>query len=196
MNAKLAPVVHGVEPPNLLRSDPTEYIVFVLDGQKFGFDLGYLVRIQSYRTLTRIANGPEFFDGVAISDGAIIPIVDMRIAACGKTPTFDIFTTVIIVNIAGHKLGLIVDGVMDVVGLAAEDVNPPSVRGASIAPAADFVIGVATHSGRRLILLDIGKLFPDSSFNPAATDNAAKGLESVPISNRITSVIDSRKSRS
>jgi len=174
MPAKLAPIDLSAEPPILRLTDPTEYVVFALDEQNFGIELQFVSSIRSYQSLVRIAKDGAYIEGVAIADGVIIPIVDMRKAAFGKKPTYDISTAVIIVNVFDHKFGLTVDDVMDVVGLTDDDMNPPGMRGSSKASAQDLVTGIATHLGRRLIVLDVRKLFPKSSFDLTSKESAGE----------------------
>ncbi len=42
-------------------------------------------------------------------DGTIVPIIGMRIKSNSGTPTYDQFTVVIIVNIAVHVVGMVID---------------------------------------------------------------------------------------
>jgi chemotaxis signal transduction protein len=94
-----------------------------------------------------------------------MPLVDMRLAVSIEQPSFDIFTVVIVLKILNHgKIGLVVDGVMDVVNLADHDVYPIAARESHPALAPDCVTGVATYQGRSLMLLDLQKLFHDTIF--------------------------------
>lgn len=71
--------------------------------------------MRSYDAITRIANAPAFIKGAINLRGIVVPIIDMRIKLNQSTPTYDQFTVVIILNIAGRMIGMAVDSVSDVI---------------------------------------------------------------------------------
>ena len=96
-----------------------EFLAFTLGGEEYGIDILRVQEIRGYEPVTRIANAPDFIKGVVNLRGTIIPIVDMRIKFSLGTPTYDQFTVVIILNIAGRVVGMVVDSVSDVTTLSA-----------------------------------------------------------------------------
>ncbi|HYD79221.1 MAG TPA: chemotaxis protein CheW, partial [Paucimonas sp.] len=88
--------------------------------------------------------------------GIIVPIVDMRIKFNLGTPTYDQFTVVIILNIAGRVVGMVVDSVSDVISLSPDQVKPAPEMGTALNT--DYLIGLGTIDERMLILVDIDKL--------------------------------------
>ena len=71
-------------------------------------------------------------------------------------PAGDAATVVIVLNIAGRVIGMVVDGVSDVVRLGAEDIRPAPQMGSAFD--SDFLIGLGTIDERMLILIDIERL--------------------------------------
>lgn len=106
--------------------------------------------------MTRIANAPDFLKGIINLRGIIVPVVDMRIKFKLGTPTYDQFTVVIILNIAGRIMGMVVDSVSDVIMLAPEQVRPAPEMGTVFNT--NYLIGLGTIDERMLILVDIDKL--------------------------------------
>jgi purine-binding chemotaxis protein CheW len=92
--------------------------------------------------------------------GIIVPVVDMRIKFSLGTPTYDQFTVVIILNIAGRVMGMVVDSVSDVTTLSPEQVKPAPEMGTTFD--SDYLIGLGTLNERMLILVDIDKLMSSS----------------------------------
>src|SRR6478736_9087901 len=92
-----------------------EALAFKLGKEEYGIDILKVQEIRGYDTVTEIANSPEFIKGVINLRGVIVPIVDMRIKFRLGTPTYDQFTVVIILNVAGRTVGMVVDGVSDVI---------------------------------------------------------------------------------
>ena len=133
-----------------------EFLAFTLGQEEYGIDILRVQEIRGYEPVTRIANAPEFIKGVVNLRGTIIPVVDMRIKFELGSPTYDQFTVVIILNIAGRVVGMVVDSVSDVTTLVPEQVKPaPDIKTAFDT---DYLIGLGTIDERMLILVDIDKL--------------------------------------
>ncbi len=133
-----------------------EFLAFTLGNEEYGIDILRVQEIRGYEPVTRIANAPAFIKGVVNLRGTIIPIVDMRIKFSLGEPTYDDFTVVIILNIAGRIVGMVVDSVSDVTTLRPEQVKPAPEIGTSFDT--DYLIGLGSLDERMLILVDIDKL--------------------------------------
>ena len=94
--------------------------------------------------------------GVINLRGVIVPIVDIRIKFGFANVTYDQFTVVIILNVAGRIVGMVVDGVSDVINLTSEQIRPAPEMGSGVN--AKYIIGLGTIDARMLILVDIEKL--------------------------------------
>ena len=133
-----------------------EFLAFKLGQEEYGIDILKVQEIRGYEAVTRIANAPEFIKGVVNLRGIIVPIVDMRIRFKLAAPTYDQFTVVIILNIAGRVVGMVVDSVSDVTQLTPAQIKPAPEMGSVLNT--DYLIGLGTLDERMLILLDIDRL--------------------------------------
>ncbi|HEY9097254.1 MAG TPA: chemotaxis protein CheW [Thiobacillus sp.] len=133
-----------------------EFLAFTLGKEEYGLDILRVQEIRGYEPVTRIANAPAFIKGVVNLRGTIIPVVDMRIKFNLGEPSYDQFTVVIILNIAGRVVGMVVDSVSDVTTLSPEQVKPAPEIGAAFDT--EYLIGLGTIGERMLILVDIDKL--------------------------------------
>jgi purine-binding chemotaxis protein CheW len=133
-----------------------EYLTFTLGHEEYGVDILKVQEIRGYEAVTKIANAPAFIKGVANLRGTIVPIVDMRIKFNLGEPVYDQFTVVIILNVAGRVVGMVVDGVSDVIALSAEQVRPAPDFSSSFDTR--YIIGLGTVDERMLILVDIEQL--------------------------------------
>ncbi len=133
-----------------------EFLAFTLGKEEYGIDILKVQEIRGYEAVTRIANAPEFVKGVINLRGIIVPIVDMRIKFKLGEPTYDQFTVVIILNIAGRVVGMVVDSVSDVITLNAGQIKPAPEMGTAFNT--DYLVGLGTLEERMLILIDIDKL--------------------------------------
>lgn len=133
-----------------------EFLTFRLGKEEYGIDILKVQEIRGYDAMTRIANAPEFIKGVVNLRGVIVPIVDMRIKFNLGEAHYDQFTVVIILNLSGRVVGIVVDGVSDVINLEMEQVRATPEFGAVIDT--EYILGLGTVGDRMLILVDIEKL--------------------------------------
>jgi purine-binding chemotaxis protein CheW len=133
-----------------------EVVTFKLGEEEYGIDIQKVQELRGYDAVTRIANAPEYIKGVVNLRGIIVPIIDMRIKFKLGDPTYDQFTVVIVLNIAGRVVGMVVDSVSDVITLTGEQIKPAPEMGSVLD--ADYLIGLGTLEERMLILVDIDRL--------------------------------------
>ena len=133
-----------------------EFLAFKLGAEEYGIDILRVQEIRSFERPTRMANAPEHILGVVNLRGVIVPIVDMRIKFNLSTVNYDTFTVVIILNIGTRVVGMVVDGVSDVITLSPEQLRP--VPELSSAIGSDHLLAIGSLENRMLILIDIEKL--------------------------------------
>lgn len=137
-----------------------EFLTFRLGSEEYGIEILKVQEIRGYDAITQIANAPEFIKGVVNLRGIIVPIIDMRIKFRLGSATYDQFTVVIILNVAGRVMGIVVDGVSDVITLGLEQMRPAPGLGSVIDT--EYIMGLGTVDERMLILIDIEKMMSSS----------------------------------
>ena len=138
------------------RSANMEFLSFQLGGLEYGLEFRKVQELRVLKSLERFASDGEIIGGVAVSRGVIMPIVDMRAATGVRPSTPDPLTDVIILQLSSCVMGMVVDGVTDVVTLRSDQISP--IAGADGEDEVDYLIGLGEADGRRLILVDIDKL--------------------------------------
>jgi purine-binding chemotaxis protein CheW len=146
-----------------------EYLSFALGDAQYCIDILKVQEIRTYETPTRIANTPEFIKGVMNLRGNIVPIIDLRIKFGLAERRYDAQTVVIVLNVAKRTVGVVVDGVSDVIVLPASEIKPPPEFSGALDTR--YLQGLATVGGQMLILIDIERLM--SSRDMAIVDEAA-----------------------
>lgn len=146
-----------------------EFLTFTLGREEYGIDILKVQEIRGYETPTRIANAPAFIKGVINLRGVIVPIVDLRIKFNLGEPSYDQFTVVIILNIGKRVVGVVVDGVSDVIQLSPGNLRPAPEFGAILDTR--YILGLGTLDERMIIVVDIEQLM--SSQEMALIDTAA-----------------------
>jgi purine-binding chemotaxis protein CheW len=83
-------------------------------------------------------------------------IVDMLIKFNLGKVDYNQFTVVIILNLANRVMGIVVDGVSDVITLTPEQLKPAPEFGTSLDT--QYITGLGTVDDRMIIVMDIEKL--------------------------------------
>jgi purine-binding chemotaxis protein CheW len=151
------------------KSAAGEYLTFVLGTEEYGLEILKVQEIRGYDAVTQIANTPDFIKGVVNLRGKIVPIVDLRIKFHLGKVEYDEFTVVIILNLNGRVVGIVVDGVSDVMALKDDQIRDVPSLVTSIDT--KYIVGLATVEQQMLILVDIEQLM--SSQEMALIDSVA-----------------------
>ena len=133
-----------------------EYLTFTLGDEEYGIDILKVQEIRGYDAVTKIANTPDFIKGVINLRGTIVPIVDLRIRFNLGKVEYDEFTVVIILNVSDRVVGIVVDGVSDVIALTADQLKHAPEFSASLDM--QYITGLGTVDERMIIVMDIEKL--------------------------------------
>jgi purine-binding chemotaxis protein CheW len=145
-----------------------EYLTFILGSEEYGIEILKVQEIRSYEAVTKIANTPDFIKGVINLRGSIVPIIDLRMRFNLSQVEYNEFTVVIILNLSNRTMGIVVDGVSDVLDLKQSQISAVPDLVSSIDT--KYLLGLGTADGRMLILVDIEQLM--SSQEMALMENA------------------------
>jgi purine-binding chemotaxis protein CheW len=150
-----------------------EYLTFILGEEEYGIEILKVQEIRSYEAVTKIANTPEFIKGVINLRGSIVPIIDLRMRFKLSKAEYNDTTVVIILNLNNRTMGMVVDGVSDVLELKSSQISPVPELVSSIDT--KYLLGLGTVDERMLILVDIEQLMSskEMALMEAASGNAA-----------------------
>ncbi|MGK0664716.1 chemotaxis protein CheW [Serratia marcescens] len=149
-----------------------EFLIFTLGNEEYGIDILKVQEIRGYDQVTRIANTPAFIKGVTNLRGVIVPIIDLRVKFSQQSVSYDENTVVIVLNFGQRVVGIVVDGVSDVLSLTADQIRPAPEFAVTLAT--EYLTGLGSLGERMLILVDIEKLL--SSEEMSLVDNVAKSV--------------------
>ncbi|WP_342324866.1 chemotaxis protein CheW [Kosakonia sp. BYX6] len=133
-----------------------EFLVFTLGDEEYGIDILKVQEIRGYDQVTRIANTPDFIKGVTNLRGVIVPIVDLRVKFSQGDVEYNENTVVIVLNLGQRVVGIVVDGVSDVLSLAADQIRPAPEFAVTLST--EYLTGLGALGDRMLILVNIEKL--------------------------------------
>ena len=142
--------------PVSLKLPPRELISFYIGEQYFCIDIMAVREIRGWTSATPLPHAPSTSRGVVNLRGAMLPVVDLG-ALLGLSATATTKQNVIIVVEASEQVvGLLVDGVSDILTCTNEMLQPapPIAAGAGIAN----IAGLVEIDGRLLTLLQLDAL--------------------------------------
>ncbi len=131
-----------------------KFAIFLLSSEEFGIELKRVVEILRRQKFTTLPRLPDFIVGVINLRGDVIPVVDMR-RRFGLTPS-PLKERIIIVKADRENVGLLVDGVKEIITLQGDHiVTPPRMfKGLK----AEYLSGIGKEGDRLIILLNIDTL--------------------------------------
>lgn len=149
-----------------------KYLTFVMGKEVYGIDIRVVIEIIGIQAITDVPEVPEYVRGIINLRGKIIPVVDMRLRFKKEFREYNDRTCVIVIDVNGVLIGLIVDGVAEVLVIPEKDVVPPpqlkSVQN-------HYIRGIGKTEENVALLLDWEKLF--SCEDEELLSNIAENIE-------------------
>ncbi len=137
-----------------------QYLTFSLAGEQYGVDILKVQEIRGWAPVTRMPNTPSFVRGVMNLRGAIVPVLDLRLRFDLESMEYTKITVVIVVTVqaatGSRVIGMVVDGVSDVLNLDVAEIQPPPDFGSAVHT--EFVNGLVTTEEGMVMLLDVDRL--------------------------------------
>ncbi|MFK7740195.1 MAG: chemotaxis protein CheW [Planctomycetota bacterium] len=148
-----------------------QVVSFRLGGEEYGVDIMTVQEIILLGCITQVPEVPEHVLGVINLRGNVIPILNLRRRFGMKDREADDETRIVVSNVSGRTVGVVVDGVSEVLRLHEEDLSsaPASLSG----PGKEYITGLARRGERLLILLDMERLLGCSL--PEDSERETKG---------------------
>jgi purine-binding chemotaxis protein CheW len=168
---------HATSPSTSRSTAAGKHMCFQLGAENYGLPILDVREIIGLMPITPVARAPAFVRGIINLRGKVIPVIDLRLQfgmeQCEATDQ----TVIIVVQCAvdGQPLtmGLLVDRVLEVLAIGADQIEPPPSFGVS--DGAEFFLGVGKAGQRVIFLLDIARLLSarERAVVQAATEPAA-----------------------
>lgn len=133
-----------------------QLVVFNLAGEYYGINIAAVESIIKMQTITRLPQTPYYVNGVTNLRGTVLPVIDLRLRFGLEAGMVSRQTRIIIVTMGTLKVGVVVDGVSEVLRVQDETIEglPPMVSTVNSA----FLKGIARMENRLIILLELGKV--------------------------------------
>lgn len=144
-----------------------QLVTFNLVGEEFGLPILDVREIIRMVDVTPVPNSPDFVEGVINLRGQILPVIDLRKRFKLETSDADEDTRIVVVEINDNLIGLIVDGVNEVLRIPSDTVNPPP-QIVSSGIGAEYIQGIAHYNEKMIILVDLERVFSNDEIENLA----------------------------
>lgn len=138
-------------------------VVFAMDTDGAAYEYG--IPIEQVHEITRpgktikLPGTPSFVEGIMNLRGSVIPIIDFKKRfGMGSTVPKDT-TRIVVVNIDEQQCGVVVDDVLEIVPVPAEQIEePPKVAGGV---GSQYIIGIGKVEDRLIIAIDVTRVLDE-----------------------------------
>jgi purine-binding chemotaxis protein CheW len=140
-----------------------EFLTCRLGAETYGIDILKVQEIRELERVTRVPHVSPFVRGVINLRGAIVPVVDLGLMFGFPEPLPLAGASAIVLNVDRRMVGLVVQSVSDVVGLAEDEIRPAPDLGERAVGRALLGIGMSEGAAAdaeesSILLLDVEHL--------------------------------------
>ena len=134
----------------------TEVLVFYIEDVLYAIDIKYVVEIIGMQPITQVPKIPEYIKGVINIRGKVVPVMSVRKKFQLEEIEYNERTCIIVVGLNDISVGLIVDGVSEVLTVDIGEIcHMMDYRKSS---KNNYISNVIENKGDNKLLLDIEKL--------------------------------------
>ncbi|MCP4584295.1 MAG: chemotaxis protein CheW [candidate division Zixibacteria bacterium] len=144
--------------------DLEQMVTFNLGQEEFGVNILQVQEINRMVEITQVPQTENYVEGIINLRGKVIPIIDLRKKFGMAEKEYDNHTRIVVVDVANEVVGLVVDGVSEVLRVEADTLEdaPKLVSGESTYSGAEYIKSIAKLADRLLIYLNLGKIISTS----------------------------------
>ncbi|WP_299505078.1 chemotaxis protein CheW [uncultured Roseobacter sp.] len=106
-------------------SEVVEFLSFRVGGEDYAIDIGSTREIRSWTTPSTLPDAPTFFLGVINLRGVMLPLLDLAARLGLPTPEVNERSVIIVAEIEDTPVGLLVEGVSDIIAPSKDEMQPP-----------------------------------------------------------------------
>jgi purine-binding chemotaxis protein CheW len=143
---------------DLIEEEDTQknkYLTFTLENEFYGIEIKYVIEIIGIQPISEIPELPEYIKGIINLRGKIISVMDVRLRFKKEPLEYNDRTCIIVIQIEDISVGLIVDGVCEVIDIPdCQIVEPPEISKIKN----KFIKGIGKVQDNVKLLLDCDKL--------------------------------------
>lgn len=143
-------------------TEPLQCVTFRLEGEIYGINVMLVQEVLRVTEIAPVPGAPDFVLGIINLRGNVVTVIDTRKRFALPPKEMDDSTRIVIIESDKQTVGIVVDGVSEVVNVGREEVETaPSVGNDETAR---YIEGVVSRGEDLLILVDLNKLLTDDEW--------------------------------
>ena len=128
-----------------------QYLAFNLGREEYALDIRSINEIIKVRDFTEVPRTPDFVLGIISLRGVIVPVFDLMSRLQLGQSALTASSRIVVCQTGELTVGLLVDGINQVIKLADERIEPPPAVLSGVER--DLMTGVGRYQGRMIALL-------------------------------------------
>jgi purine-binding chemotaxis protein CheW len=148
-----------------------KYLTFQLANEEFGIRVLKVREIIGVQEITTVPQTPSHIKGVINLRGKVVPVIDLRLKFGLPASDYTQRTCIIVTQVQGESgpilMGIVVDGVSEVLNLAGSEIEDTPDFGEDIS--SQYLLGMAKVKGKVKILLDIDRVLSGQDLHNLGT---------------------------
>ena len=160
----------------------SQYLTCRIADEDYGIGILEAREILEYETLTKVPNAPRFIRGVINLRGSVVPVVDLAVKFGQEARPLTKRTCIVIVETSAEDgrglVGLVVEGVSQVIELTPDQIEPPPSFGTRAR--GRHLRGLGRLGNRFVLLLALDRVLQETELmagNEDAADDAEAAVE-------------------
>ena len=133
-----------------------QLVVFELANEFYGIDIAVVESIIKMQGITQLPQSPTYVKGVTNLRGSVLPVIDLRSRFVLEAKEDTRQTRIIVVTMGSIKVGMVVDGVSEVLRVSDQLIEPLPAMVNTVNSA--FLKGIVRLENRLIILLELSKV--------------------------------------
>lgn len=138
-----------------------QFVIFTVNDEEYGLDIAEISSIERMPEIFKIPNAPYYIEGLVNLRSKVLTVFNLRKHFNMPCPEFDENTKIIVAKTLSSEIGIIIDGVKEIVKIEDNSLKPaPKSR----SRARDkFLAGAAEIGGRRILMLNVEKVLSEEA---------------------------------
>jgi purine-binding chemotaxis protein CheW len=140
-----------------------QLVTFRLQDETYGINVMQVQEVLRVSEIAPVPGAPRYVLGIINLRGNVVTVIDTRMRFALEPATIDDASRIVIIECEKQVIGILVDGVAEVVELRQSEIDAaPSVGNDDTAR---YIQGVATRDDDLLIVVDLNKLLTDKEWS-------------------------------
>lgn len=149
-----------------------QYLTFNLDKELYALDIDTVREVLEVSQITNVPQTREYMRGVINVRGHAVPVADLRTKFGMDEAEMTVDTCIIIIDVRIKDeniiLGVLVDGVEEVLEIEGGNIEPPPRFGVGIS--SEFIKGIGKVEEKFIIILDAWRVFSEDELDDLAME--------------------------